>query len=80
MKCKRCKAVLVRSDHYTKGTNSDGYIEKPTVCMKCKSKIGAKARLAQETQLHVNKLETVLNNLLSGGLVLKKDEEDEEVE
>lgn len=73
MKCKRCKAELVRIDHYTKGTNSDGYIAKPTVCMKCKSKIGAKARLAQETQVHVNILEKALNNLLSEGSTLKKE-------
>ena len=45
-KCKRCYQALTRDDHITKGTNSIGWINNPTVCMKCKSEIGAKARLA----------------------------------
>ena len=72
-KCKRCYQALTRDDHITKGTNSIGWINNPTVCMKCKSKIGAKARLAQETQVHVNILEKALNNLLSEGSTLKKE-------
>jgi len=46
MNCKRCNILLVRKDHITKGTNSVGWINNPTVCMKCKSDIGRKARLA----------------------------------
>jgi len=45
--CKRCHTTIGPEDHKSKGTNSIGWIMNPTVCMKCKSKIGLKAYLAR---------------------------------
>ena len=80
MNCKRCDVMLTHDDHKTK----NGWVNKPTVCMKCKSTIGAKARKASFEQAELfhatRNFEDMLNSVLAGGLVLKKDEEDEEVE